>query len=273
MLMISERSRAKTLVVAAAFLVSFTSLELVALIPGYLEFFRGGPELWWWIENAVRPLVPVVGGLLLLHGARPRRWGAALGMDRPFLPALALATALCAPALFFPVALGVSPNLATGFADQLFGAGIWPLAEEINFRGFAFGQIYSYSGLGFWPAALLTSALFGIGHMTNAAAAGLDLGGQLANAGIVGASALGLAWIYFRWGRNLWLVFFLHALGNFAGSLYMSGEVAVGDRRFLTLLAVTLILALGLTVLRDRFRWSKWVWERVAGEQEGAIDA
>lgn len=261
------------MVVAAAFLVSFTSLELVGLVPGYRGFFGSVPAVWWWIENAVRPLVPVALGLLVLHGPRPRVWGAALGMNRPLLPALALAAALFTPALVLPAALGVSPDFGTGPVTLLFGAGIWPLAEEINFRGFAFGQIYAYSGLGFWPAGLLTSALFGIGHMTNAAAAGLDMGGQLANAGIVGASALGLAWIYFRWGRNLWLVFFLHALGNLAGSLYMSGEVAVGDRLFLTLLTATLVVAIGLTAFCDRFRWSRWVRDRVVAEKVVVIDA
>jgi hypothetical protein len=68
-------------------------------------------------------------------------------------------------------------------------------------------------------------------------------------------------------------VFFLHALGNLAGSIYMSGEVAVGDRLFLTLLAATLILAIALTAFRDRFDWSQRVWERVAGKRVEGIDA
>lgn len=247
---------ARTAVVGVAFLVSFLSLSLVRLIPGYTAFFKGLPELWWWVENAVRPLIPVAVGLLILYGPHPRRWAGELGLDRPIVPALVLALVLTAPMTILPLVFGVRPNLDLKLVDQLFGAGIWPLAEEINFRGFAFGQICTYSGLGFWPAGLLTSVLFGVGHMANAAAAGLDLSGQLANAGIVGASALALAWVYFRWSRNLWLVFFLHAIGNLGAALYMSGEVAVGDRLYISLLVATAVLAITVTLLRDRFSWS-----------------
>ncbi len=255
---------------AALFLISFLSLPLVRLVPGYGSFFKGLPELWWWIENAVRPLIPVAAGLLLLYGPHPKRWAGELGLDRPIVPALVLAVVLTLPMTILPLAFGVLPNLHLTFVDQLFGAGIWPLAEEVNFRGFAFGQICAYSGLGFWPAGLLTSALFGLGHMARAAAAGLDLAGQLANAGIVGASALGLAWLYFRWGRNLWLVFFLHAIGNLGAALYMSGDVAVGDSLYISLLVATAVLAIVVTLLRDRFAWSERLFRREAVELETA---
>jgi len=253
---------AKAVFVAALFLVSFLSLALVRLIPGYEAWVRAHGTLPWWVENALRPLVPVCVGLLVLRGAKPRAWAAALGLDRPILPALGLAAALTLPMTVLPLLIGVRPNLELSFVRQLFGAGIWPLAEEINFRGFAFGQIYLYSGLGFWPAGLLTSVLFGVGHMANAAAAGLALQGQLINAGIVGLSALGLAWLYVSWNRNLWLVFFLHALGNLGGAMYMTGSVAVGDSRFIALLAATLVLALGVTALRKRWSWSDRVMGR-----------
>ncbi len=263
---------AKTAVVAALFLVSFLSLTLVRLIPGYTSFFKGSPQLWWWIENAVRPLVPVAAGLLILYGPHPKRWAGELGLDRPIVPALVLALVLTAPMTILPLAFGARPNLDLKLLDQLFGAGIWPLGEEINFRGFAFGQICTYSGLGFWPAGLLTSVLFGLGHMANAAAAGLDLAGQLANAGIVGVSALALAWVYFRWFRNLWLVFFLHAIANLGAALYMSGEVAVGDRLYLSLLVAMAALAIAVTVLRDRFSWSKRLGRPRASGQAATSD-
>jgi membrane protease YdiL (CAAX protease family) len=250
------RSWSKVAIVTIAFLLSYFSLTLVGWIPGYRDWLLSLPSIWLWVENAVRPLVPVLLGLLALYGFDPRRWSRELGMDRPLVPALLLAAALTLPLTLVPPLLGVRPSAEGPPLQQLFSSGIWPLGEEINFRGFAFGQIQVHSGLGFWPAGLLTSALFGIAHMANAAAAGHDLGGQLANALIVGISALGLAWLYFRWNKNLWLVFFLHALGNFGASLYMSGKVAVGDNRFITLLVITLILAVAVTALRDRFPWS-----------------
>jgi membrane protease YdiL (CAAX protease family) len=250
-----ERSWPKVLLVGLLFLCSFLSLSLVSRIPGYIEWFRGMPELVWWIENALRPLIPVVLGLAILYGVRPRSWANELGLDRPIIPTAALALLLTLPLTVGPLLLGAVPSLDHSVARALFGWGLWPLAEEINYRGFAFGQIYAYSGLGFWPAGLLSSALFGIGHMANAAAEGHELSGQIANALIVGGSALGLAWLYFRWRGNLWLVFFMHALGNLAGALYMSGNVAVGNTQFIVLLVVTLVLAVGVTLKAGHIPW------------------
>jgi len=261
-----HRAWKRTGIVVVTFLTSFVSLELVRMIPGYIAFFRDLPEVYWWVENAIRPLLPVGVGMRVLYGPRPRAWAGAIGLDRPVIPALVLASILTLPLTLGPALLGVAPNPRMGLVDEVFGAGIWPLAEEINFRGFAFGQIYTQSGLGFWPAGVFTSVLFGIAHMANAAAAGLDLAGQWANAGIVGSSALGLAWVYHRWDRNLWLVFFLHGLGNLAAAMYMTGEVAAGDSVFTTLLAVTLVVAVCVTLMKDRWSWSA----RVQGEFQGS---
>jgi membrane protease YdiL (CAAX protease family) len=166
-----------------------------------------------------------------------------------------------------PALLGVPVNGDVEFVDQLFGAGIWPLAEELNFRGFAFGQIYLYSGWdsgrrGSSPAGCSASRTWPMRRPRGWTT------GQLMNAGIVGVSALALAWLYTSWGRNLWLVFFLHALGNLGGALYMSGDVAVGESLFLAVLALTLLLAIGVTALRDRWSWSA----RIVGTEEAPHD-
>jgi len=256
-----DRQWTKTTIVVVMFLLSYISLNLVGSIPGYRPFFRDVPKLWWWIENAVRPLIPVVVGLTLLDGFQPRVWLDRLGLNRPVAPALGLAVVLTLPMTLLPLAFGESPNPDLEFTRQLFGALIWPASEEICFRGFAFGQLYAYAGLGFWPAALATSGLFGVAHMTNAAMAGFDLAGQLINAAIVGGSALALAWIFMRWGKNLWLVIFLHALGNLSGALFMSGPVAVGQTLYLSLLGVTVVTGVTFTVLRDRWEWSRKVAE------------
>lgn len=266
--MSTSRSWPKTALVGVLVLISFVSLPLARLIPGYTDLFRGLPPIYWWMENAARPLVPVVVGLFLLHGVAPRAWAQALGLDRPLLPAALLAMAVTTPMTILPPLLGIHPSTDVSFLHELFGSGVWPLAEELNFRGFAFGQIYLYSGLGFWPAGLLTSALFGMGHMANAAAAGFALGGQLMNAGVVGVSALALAWLYLRWNRNLWVVFFLHGLGNLGAAFYMSGDVAVGDKRYIVLLVMTLALALVVTLFQSRFSWA----DRVAGTVTAGAD-
>jgi hypothetical protein len=83
-------------------------------------------------------------------------------------------------------------------------------------------------------------------------------------------SALALAWIYFRWGQNLWLVFSLHALANLAGALYMSGDVAVDDGLFTTLLLATIGLGVVTTLLQARLPWSDRIASR-AGPDHYAL--
>ena len=239
-----------------ATLAAFVSLPVVSRIPGYRDVFRGLPEIAWWIENAVRPLVPIGLGMTLVYGVRPRRWAQELGLDRPILKALLLALLVTAPLYLVPLVLGL-PLSDEPWLDHLFGAGIWPLREEIAFRGYGFGQIFLYSGLGVWTSALFSSLLFGVGHMSNAALAGFDLGGQLANAAFVALNALVLAWVYARWNRNLWLVFFLHGLANLWGSLFQLGEVAVESWLFAGLLLATIALGVAATVLRDRLPYFK----------------
>jgi len=254
--MSDQRNVERAVLAAVLFLLSYVSLRLVGKIPGYSAFFRGLPEIYWWIENAVRPLIPVLLGLSVAYGLKPARWARELGFDRPALPAFVLALVITSPLYLVPLAIG-APTAAGGWVHQLFASGIWPLEEETVFRGYAFGQIYQYSGLGFWPAGILTSLLFGLGHMANAAAAGMDLAGQLANAGFVGLSALVLAWLYARWNRNIWVVFFLHGLGNFWGDYFRLGDTAVSSKLFMALLIVTLLLGVGATIFRNKLPWFK----------------
>jgi membrane protease YdiL (CAAX protease family) len=246
-----ENRPGRVVVVVVATLTAYSSLELARLIPGYGDFFKELPPIAWWIENAARPLIPVALGLILVYGLRPARWARELGMNRPFGKALLLALLITTPLYLVPLALQAPLSTET-WLDHLFGAGVWPLREEIGYRGYAFGQIYRYSGLGFWPSGLFTSALFGLGHMSNAALAGYGLAGQLANASFVAISSLGLAWIYAKWNRNLWLVFFLHGFANLWGSLFQLGDVAIESWLFSALLVSTLAFGIGLTLLRSR---------------------
>lgn len=249
-----ERDPRKVVVTIVATLLAFVSLSLVRSIPGYAAWFKGLPDIVWWLENTLRPLIPIAAAMVLVYGWRPRRWADELGLNRPILKPFLLALAITAPLYVVPMLLG-SPLSDDPWLDHLFGAGIWPLREEISFRGYSFGQIYLYSGWGLWPSALFSSFLFGLGHMSNAALAGLGIVGQLGNAAFVGANALALSWVYARWNRNLWLVFFLHGLANLWGSLFQLGEVAVESWLFSGLLVATLALGVVATIQRHRLPW------------------
>ena len=74
-------------------------------------------------------------------------------------------------------------------------------AEEFLFRGYA--QYTLTSGIGFWPAAAVTSALFGAGHLSNR---GEDV------AGAVSVFVIGMFFcLTLRRTGNLWFAVGLHA--------------------------------------------------------------
>lgn len=77
-----------------------------------------------------------------------------------------------------------------------------PICEEIFFRGFFFGGMRAR--LPFWPAAIISAALFGSVHLADA---NLIAGLQLAVLGVI------LAWVYER-TDSLWSNIAVHAFNN-----------------------------------------------------------
>jgi membrane protease YdiL (CAAX protease family) len=137
-----------------------------------------------------------------------------------------------------------------------------PFVEEIAFRGYLFRQLHRRAGWGFWPAALLNAALFGLVHIYQAfTSTGLDLQNL---AGIVAITALGglfFAWLFVRWQDNLWVPFAVHAFMNLWWDLFAIDETALGGWlangvRFASLgLAVALTIAKDFTIRKQTGRW------------------
>jgi uncharacterized protein len=91
------------------------------------------------------------------------------------------------------------------------------LAEEFLFRGYA--QFTLTTGMGFWPSALLLSALFGLAHATNA---GETILGDLS---VVGFGLL--LCLFLRRTGNLWCAVGFH-LGYDWGQTYLYGVTNSG---------------------------------------------
>ena len=92
-------------------------------------------------------------------------------------------------------------SLPLNFAVTLIGAGLLaPVAEELYFRGL----IYRWfrARFGFWPALLISSVIFALGHA--------DSVGVVASAFVLG---LLLAAVFDR-GRSLWLSIAIHVANN-----------------------------------------------------------
>jgi membrane protease YdiL (CAAX protease family) len=74
-----------------------------------------------------------------------------------------------------------------------------PLAEEGLFRGLLFGGLVN--AFGFWPAALVSGAVFGAAHLDLSLWVGLSVAG------------VWLDWLYWRY-RSLWVSTVAHATLN-----------------------------------------------------------
>jgi uncharacterized protein len=98
-------------------------------------------------------------------------------------------------------------------------AGLWALAflltaffEELSFRGY---PLYTLSaGIGFWPAAVILSCVFGLVHLNNV---GENWAGALA------AALIGLFFCFtVRRTGSLWFAIGLHAMWDFAETFLYS---------------------------------------------------
>ena len=104
----------------------------------------------------------------------------------------------------------VFDNVATIIAAGVITVAIAPLLEEVFFRGFVFAGLTRW---GFWPAALVSGALFSGAH--------LDIGSFIPFA-IVGVV---LAWLYYR-TNSLWTAVAMHFVFNlvsFVATLLVGG--------------------------------------------------
>jgi uncharacterized protein len=96
-------------------------------------------------------------------------------------------------------------------------AGEWALAflgvglfEETAARGYLQGRLSR--AIGFWPAAVLLSILFGAGHYTNS--------GETAT-GLIGAGTVGLVFCYSLWrSGSLWWAIGFHAAWDWTQSYF-----------------------------------------------------
>jgi membrane protease YdiL (CAAX protease family) len=174
----------------------------------------------------------------------------ALGVSAPLVRPLVAMLVAGLPMLFtYGLAAGAPTALAG--TELLFGAAVWPLREEWIYRGYAFGQLTQRAGWSFWPAALVTSLLFSLGHLYQVVTGALDLGGALGILAITGAGGVFYCWLFRRWGTNLWAPFFLHLFMNLWWSVFSVDETALGGVAANLARAATIVVAILVTL-----RWA-----------------
>ncbi len=137
-----------------------------------------------------------------------------------------------------PEQLGADKSTVALLAVAFLVTVVAPIAEEVFFRGYFFGALRNWKG--FWPAALITGAVFGGIHAGSAPV------GYLVPLGVFGVV---LCALYAR-TRSLYPCITLHAINNSIAF----GSTQHWDWQIPVLLAVALgLIALAARAVRARF--------------------
>jgi uncharacterized protein len=196
------------------------SVTLVLLLCIALPALRRAlvPDRAWasWIGPVVFLALPLI--------ALGRASWSELGLDRVHRRgvAVALGGSLIMVAAF--VAAGARPGLPAA-RDLAQGTVLAALAEEILFRGYALRQLHERGGWPFAAALLFTAALFGLGHLSGAVAAG-EGGNAIATVLITAAGGAWFGWIFARWEYCLWVPIAMHAAMNTWWLVFSAGPTA-----------------------------------------------
>lgn len=181
--------------------------------------------------------IPLLAGLLLIR--KPREVfssaGFSLSSIRGFLPGFIFT---------LPMLIGYSLTLEFNETISLKtivkGAVLAGFFEELYFRGFLFGMLFSHSRFGFIPAVLPGALFFGAGHLWQ----GEDVTTAAAIFLITFAGAVWFSWTYAEWNFNIWVPVSLHLFMNLYWMLFSAGDNAMGDMWVNIFRALTIALTI-----------------------------
>ena len=227
------------------FALAQLSRTIVFGIPPYKAAYQSLPELLRWLEQPARWLVLCLAGLYVARRITPRRAFRELGLAASPLAGLAFGLVATTP-MWLPGLLFGKLAADLTAQDLIFYAGLWPLGEEILFRGYTFRQLHRGAGWNLWLAAAATGLAFGVVHLGNASVQRMPLGDQFGTVALIGAGGLLYAWVFARWNDNLWVVWALHGFMNLWWNVFDLSDNPLGGigpnvMRLLTVVAVVLL--------------------------------
>lgn len=191
---------------------------------GLRDALRGIPYAFSVLANTV-DLVFLVLAFWLIAGVSLGRQWQIVGLAKPLLAPLAFAAILFVPACAAAWAIA-GPAETIEARELAFGGVIFPVYEEVIFRGLAIGVLMVHFRLPFLIAALLPSLFFGALHMYQSDA----LTESLTIAAITAFGSFWFGWVYWKWGFNLWPAILLHVGLNSAWTIFALGENALGGQ-------------------------------------------
>jgi len=249
-------SKARYAIVAIVFFAVADNLNYLTRALGLREYMAP------LAVTGIRDVVEVIlcfAGIAVAHGFGIRESARELGLNAPIKRGLVFAFIATLPMLIaFAFTSTINPNMSVLTIGV--GCVVAPFAEEVLYRSFLFRQLYRRARLGFWAAALLPSVLFALGHLYQSSDV-WELAGILV---ITGLGGLLFCWVFLRWQDNTWAIFGLHSLMNLWWEIFAVDNTALGGWVANIARAVTVILAVLLTLYKDR------IWPPLPAETANA---
>lgn len=227
-------------VLAVFYLLNYHASDIV-------RFFI--PDITGYPRHAARMFIEIVGcfiAVMILFKSRLTGALEEMALIKPVHTAFNLAFVATLP---MSLAYGFSSWNITDVDGMrvLFFTILSPVSEEILFRGFAFWMLYRYARLGFWSAALMPAAVFGLMHVWQSQ----ELLERIGIIAITGVGGVWFSWLLMKW-ENLWVPIAFHVLMNFWWEIFDAGANALGDVSANVARAATVLLSIFFTIWKEK---------------------
>ena len=229
------------ILVGGFFLISNVR-EILRWFEGYQDLPDGFRySLFYSIQIA---LCLIVGFIFLKVGDFKQSVWNALGLDTPVMKGLGWAFVFTLPMfLGYWIVCGINKEVTT--EDVVFWSIVSPFAEELFYRALLIGFMFRFLRMGFLPAALIVSIIFGLGHLSQA-------NELMESIGVFGLTLFGsllFGWIYLEWKNNLWIAFGMHLFMNLYWNIFdIEASNALGGWAANIFRFATIALAIALTI-------------------------
>lgn len=234
------------------FSIAIISKQLLFSFAGYANAIAQLPDILRWLEQPLRWTIIVGLGLWVVHRQSVTWMIGELGLLGNLPKGLWMAFLACSPMLVVPMILGDFTASEIGLR-LVFGALIWPLGEEILFRGYLFGQLVRRGWINLWVAAITTGLIFGLLHLGQAAVQSLPLSGEIGTVALVSIGGIFYAWLFAKWNYNLWVPIGMHLFMNLWWSVFDMADSPMGGWLPNVLRLATVVLAIVFTIYRERW--------------------
>ena len=250
-----NRKPAIAAITVIIFAVALASRSFVFKIDWYTHAIGELPRALQWAEQSIRWLLFCLIGVYVALRISPwrafREFGLAASVGKGVFVGFIATLPMLVPFVFIAKVRADADALFL-----VFTATIWPLGEEILFRGYTFRQLHRRAGWNLWVAAAATGLIFGLVHLVQAAVQNQPLVGQLGSVAMMSSLSMLSCWVFTRWNDNLWLLVSLHGFMNLWWAVFDISENPLGGwfPNLMRLASVLLIVVLTLRYGRAKSR-------------------